>query len=514
MKARKLMLAEEKQKDVFKELRQQFDVSTELQENLNLNSLFAFSMAAGKVNTIRCKVESRGMNHLEGGWPKDVDPLEVDQTLRFRKRVERDENYLNTIVNLGNAMEHYIKQNNCLCLDKDYFESEGGELYFDDDYPSIKTINFFRDPNHIKRTACHLSWHPDGSHKFAVAYGKFEFQRTPIDMCLDSYIWDIENPLKYDMSLKPASALLCLEFNPKDSWTLIGGCYNGQLAFWDTRNGSRPVDITPIEQSHRGPAFKVIWHQSKSGTECFSSSSDGQVLWWDVRKLNEPLETLVLDMSKKGNLENALGAISLEYESTMRNFFFPKIFLTVGDWRACIWSEDVHHSAIISTKYQASYLTNGCWSPARPSVFFISKMDGTLDIWDFLNKRDEPTLSMQICDEPLSTLRMQDNGQFLACGSHQGTITLMEVSSRLYSLQHNEKTIISVMFQQERKREKILATRLKEQRLKEKGQPMQDKEGGQGLEDAAQQEDMRVKAEKEFFEITKLEFRKIESNPP
>ena len=33
-KARKLMLAEEKQKDVFKELRQQFDVSTELQEEL------------------------------------------------------------------------------------------------------------------------------------------------------------------------------------------------------------------------------------------------------------------------------------------------------------------------------------------------------------------------------------------------------------------------------------------------------------------------------------------------
>lgn len=42
-----------------------------------------------------------------------------------------------------------------------------------------------------------------------------------------------------------------------------------------------------------------------------------QVLWWDIRKFTEPTERLVLDPSKKGNLENALGAISLEFETTM-----------------------------------------------------------------------------------------------------------------------------------------------------------------------------------------------------
>ena len=33
--------------------------------------------------------QSHGMNHMEGGWPKDVDPTEKDQTARYRKKVTR-----------------------------------------------------------------------------------------------------------------------------------------------------------------------------------------------------------------------------------------------------------------------------------------------------------------------------------------------------------------------------------------------------------------------------------------
>lgn len=42
-----------------------------------------------------------------------------------------------------------------------------------------------------------------------------------------------------------------------------------------------------------------------------------QVLWWDIRKLSEPSERLVLDLSKKGNQDEALGAVSLEFEPTI-----------------------------------------------------------------------------------------------------------------------------------------------------------------------------------------------------
>lgn len=54
-----------------------------------------------QVNTIRYEMENRGMNHSEGGWPKDINPAEVEQTIRFRKKMEKDEVYIQTIMRLG-----------------------------------------------------------------------------------------------------------------------------------------------------------------------------------------------------------------------------------------------------------------------------------------------------------------------------------------------------------------------------------------------------------------------------
>jgi dynein intermediate chain 2 len=98
-----------------------------------------------------------------------------------------------------------------------------------EDVPSAKTINVFRDPNPIKRTANHISWYIDGPKKIAASYCNLEFQKARSEACVDSYIWDVENPNKPDMTLKPISPLVCIEFNPKDTHVLVGGCYNGQV---------------------------------------------------------------------------------------------------------------------------------------------------------------------------------------------------------------------------------------------------------------------------------------------
>ena len=41
------------------------------------------------------------MNHVEGGWPKDVDYTEAEHVIRYRKKVEKDEEYIKRLVNLG-----------------------------------------------------------------------------------------------------------------------------------------------------------------------------------------------------------------------------------------------------------------------------------------------------------------------------------------------------------------------------------------------------------------------------
>ncbi|MGH0154989.1 UNVERIFIED_CONTAM: hypothetical protein FKN15_033248 [Acipenser sinensis] len=387
-------------------------------------------------------------------------------------------------------MEHCIKQNTAIDIYQQYFEeeevSEGAE-----EQPSAKTINVFR----------YQRCHPDGAKKLAVAYSSLEFQRATKDMSFDSYIWDIENPDKPEMTLKPVSPLVCLEYNPKDSHVLIGGCYNGQIAYWDTRKGIQPVEMSTIEHSHRDPVYKVIWLQSKTGTDYFSASTDGHVLWWDIRKMSEPTEKLILDPSKKGNLDNALGAISgptkfivgteqgqvvscnrkaktpaeeivCTYSghhgpvyALQRNPFFPKNFLTVADWKSRIWSEEIKESSIMWTK---------------------------------------------VCDESLYSLRLQDIGRFLVCGSQLGTTTLLEISPGLCTLQRNEKALATAMFERETKREKILEARHCEMRLKEHSRSEQGKEEEtKDMDTEESSEDLVARAEKEFFEVVEFELKKL-----
>jgi len=534
-------------------------------------------MSEHDANTERFETGARGINHTEGGWPKDINPHEVEQVTRYRKKVEKDEAYIGAVMQLGGVMEHCIKQNNSIDIYEEYFEDVDVESI--DEAASAKTINVFRDPNEIKRTATHISWFPDGPRKLAVAYCNLQFQSTSPETSMDSYIWDVENPNKPEMTLKPVSPLVCLEYNPKDSHVLLGGCYNGQIAYWDTRKGSQPVELTPIEQSHRDPAYKTVWIGSKTGTECFSTSTDGQVLWWDIRKLGEPTDKLYLD--KKQEFHNAQGAYCLEFEPTMptkfmvgteqgsiiscnrkaktandkiaaffnghigpvyalqRNPHFTKNFLSVGDWNARIWSEDIRESSIMWSKQYSSYLTDGCWSPIRPAVFFITKMDGTLDVWDIIFKQNNPTLTLQVCDVPLHSLRVQEQGKLVAAGSHDGTTTLLELSEGLYTMARNEKNLVTAMFERETRREKILDARQKEIRLKERSKTEGSKmtvysvrssarsqldsrlsdrnlasaEGEEGDkekgdEEPYEEEDLYEKAEKEFFSIIESEKKK------
>jgi len=498
-------------------------------------------MSEHEVNTERFETDTRGINHTEGGWPKDVNHAEIEQVMRFRKKVEKDESYVTAITNLSKSMEHCIKQNNAIDIYEEYFDDVDGDTV--DEQPSAKTINVFRDPNEHKRTANHISWFPDGPKKIAVAYCNMDFQSSSPDTSMESYIWDVENPNKPEMTLKPVSPLVCLEYNPKDSYILVGGQYNGQVAYWDTRKGAQPVEMTPIEHSHRDPAYKVIWLQSKTGTECFSASTDGQVLWWDTRKMGEPTEKLFLDPTKKQDITKAQGAFSLEYEPTIptkfmvgteqgsimscnrkaktpaekivavypghhapvyalqRNPFFPKNFLSVGDWTARLWSEDIRESSIMWTKYHMSYLTDGAWSPVRPSVFFTTKRDGTLDIWDFIFKQNDPTLSIQVCDEQLHCLRVQDAGRLIATGSLNGTTTLLEMSEYFYTMQRNEKALVTSMFERETRREKILESRHREMKLKERVKSSKAEEHQEEEAPEDEDEDLVAKAEKEFFDI-------------
>ncbi|NXE43159.1 DNAI2 protein, partial [Ptilorrhoa leucosticta] len=511
---------------------------------------FAFQegpvMAVHEVNTERAQVSTKGVNHVEGGWPQHVDPKNSELTSRYREEVEREDAYTRSVQRLGSLVEHCIRQNNAIDIYEEYFEEEEEEEE-EEEHPSAKTISVIRDPNVTKRMATHISWHPDANRAVAVAYCSLDFQDSRKDMSFDSYIWDLEKPYSPELTLKPSSPLVTLEYNSKDWHHVLGGCYNGQIGegggyscsglapallhSWDVLPGSRTTTTTSDCAG------------SSPHSPCHTLSP--QVLWWDIRKMSQPSEKLILDITKEDQLKKALGASALDFAPAMptkflvgteqgtiiscnrdsktppekiahifsghlgavysvtRNPFFPKVFLSVGDWTARIWTEELmDSSSIMETKYHTPYLLDGCWSPVKPAVFFTAKSDGTLDVWDFLFHQKEPSLSLKVSNDPLLSVRSQDNGRILGCGTRLGTVSLLEISPGLCTMRKNEKTLTSTMFEREARREKVLQDKHRERLLRE-----QDRARARPEEQQDPQE-VFEKAREDFFSIIKAERRR------
>jgi len=118
-----------------------------------------------------------GITHVEGGWPKDINRLDEEQTARYRKKQEKDESYLIQMKGklLGNncfcpslsvplflfwhhaglikLCEHAIFQNNAINLYENYFdELEVADLR--ESYHS-KTLNMYRDKTKVTEHECY-----------------------------------------------------------------------------------------------------------------------------------------------------------------------------------------------------------------------------------------------------------------------------------------------------------------------------------------------------------------------
>ncbi|CAF0927928.1 unnamed protein product [Rotaria sordida] len=485
------------------------EILAEIIPNLNLLQEFIYrdpveigvqnsmQLSEHEVNTIRYNTESKGINHTEGGWPKDVNIQEQDQINRFRKKIEKDEFYLNSLYRLIHDLEIDIKQNNAIDIHQIYFQNKIDD--YDEPF-NIKTINLYTYNSNINQMANHISWQPDGQRKIAVSYCNFDF--NPIIMnTIDSLVWDIENPNKPELILKPNSSLSTVEFNQKDTYQILAGCLNGQVCIFDLRKGNTPVEQSLIEYSHRETVRNALWLQSKTGTEFFSAAADGKIYWWDTKKMNQPVDKLVLDLEKKERSQYASAITKLEYDSSIptkfmvgteagrivlctrkakidterinviypghsgpiysiqRHPFFHKTFLSIGDWTLRIWSEEIRDDYIFSTKPSKYYLTDAQWCPGRPGVFISSTTEGSIHVWDLLFKQDQPALTVKLSEEAIACLSFQEQGRYIACGTKNGNVTLMELSDSLCILDRNEKQLVATMFDRETRRTHLLETR-------------------------------------------------------
>ena len=128
--------------------------------------------------------------------------------------------------------------------------------------------------------------------------------------------------------------------------------------------------------------------------------------------------------------------------SVKRNPLNTKYFLTVGDWSSKLWCEDLK-VPIVLNRCEPSYITAANWSTTRPGVFFTTKMDGVLDIWDIFYKQNEPVLPLKVGEVGLTSVCAHPKGKMLGVGAVDGSVTIMDLSDNLYMGPPAEKAAIT-----------------------------------------------------------------------
>jgi hypothetical protein len=146
---------------------------------------------------------------------------------------------------------------------------------------------------------------------------------------------------------------------------------------------------------------------------------------------------------------------------------------------------------LLSSGSSQAYIVCSRWSPSRPGVFFITRSDGTLEIWDLLDMSHVPSSVQSICASAISYLSIHQypctyfffffnifclknrenylyliakstyGHQFIAAGDDEGTLHILEVPKSLCKPVRNEKSILSAFFDREVKRLQYVQDRKK-----------------------------------------------------
>ncbi|XP_063392962.1 dynein axonemal intermediate chain 2-like [Cydia fagiglandana] len=500
-----------------------------------------------EISTERAKYNTTGINHAEGGWPKDVNIHDPEATQRYRRKVEKEEEYINCVNACSPGMEHYALQNNAIDMYQIYYSDLASLPPVEKN--SMRTVNVYRDPMG-GRPISSICWQPEGQMRFAVSYVDMNYYRNP-QGSIFGLLWDAETPAEPLMNFMPPSILLDLQFNPKDSTMLAGGLVTGQVVLFDIRRGSQAVSACPPHVAHRDMVRNVLFINSKSGLEFFSGGVDGACKWWDARNMSEPTEEMIIDIAKYTfdvpSMANAYGISTMEYEFTIptrfmvgtdngfvinanrkgktqleklpiqypahtgtvrsleRNPYFLKNFLTVGDWRLHLWSEDCHDSPVLSMPPTRHKITCATWSPTKCSLLLCTGADGVISAWDLLRSQCKPVLTMYLGDDPPVKVRIHEQGSLVAVGTQKGSIFMLELSASMTASERNEKNLMLAILERETKREKILEARLREIRLKQRQAEEGSPRHSLGVDDPSAGDRDLAEATQDYFNVVKKE---------
>ncbi|KAK5930505.1 hypothetical protein CgunFtcFv8_026733 [Champsocephalus gunnari] len=237
--------------------------------------------------------------------------------------------------------------------------------------------------------------------------------------------------------------------------------------------------VVPDYSQLRVPSAKTLATLEDFNTKLYIGTEDGEIIYTDWK--------LVKDDSGRQQSAKPLHCFRTHHwlvNTVQRSPFYKDIILTMGSWNFAIWKEGVMEGPIVTSPCSEQVCTAGCWSPSRPAVFFIGKDDGSIEVWNLLEKTGEPLqVHAHITDAKITCIKAwtaSSKQHFLAVTDDLGMVRVLEIPKTLYAPFKSETLSVKKYFKLEEdrlkdfmKRDELWAKQKKEaEKLKKKMDPV------------------------------------------
>lgn len=434
--------------------------ATSICENIDIGVQAIPEYSAHTISTSTCEMKSSGMCHNEGGWPPEIDPTDGEAVARWRKKVERNEQYVSTLLRLGATVDNIVKQNNAIEIYEDFFSGSYIPNYKS---PGLETVALLKYEGHDEASTTCVKWLGESTCLVAT-----EALAKDTNGCHLTLAYDIEFAWSPKSIFYSSNPLLCLAQNLSDPNTVAVGQENGQVGIFDLRNSREKVSfLSDRSASHNGPVKGVAWVDSDSNSQ-FMTTGHGEIVWWDPRNLSNRVSSIMLSNKVDRGVDRPCGPTILEYshiagskyfvgtscgdvllgdlkDTTMLssfkghrsevlslsvNPFLQGYFLSNDKSSIKIWSRDVSDS-LITIPCKGSNLTACTWSSSCCSCLYSINRAGSFEAWDILFNRSEPILSIDLLNGGCVSMDVHNTTGCISIGSDNGSTLIAKPNHTL-----------------------------------------------------------------------------------
>ncbi|KAI7793969.1 putative WD repeat-containing protein 63 [Triplophysa rosa] len=272
----------------------------------------------------------------------------------------------------------------------------------------------------------------------------------------------------------------------------------------DYSTGERPAHSTGEGEEGSVPSAKQQNPLEHISTKLYVGTEDGELVYtdWKMEKDKESGRLFSPRPTRRFILYDTL------INTVSRSPFFKDIILTVGSWRFAVFKEGLTNGSILQSRCSQIMYTVGHWSPSRPAVFFIGKEDGSVEVWDLLEKSHEPSLTQNISTASITSVKAKSislKQHLLAVSDRLGTLHILQIPWTLRRPSANEMQIVKKYFEREEERLNYFEKRQTRHDNAKKETDTEEQRKKASVSHQKHEEEANAEAQREYEEYLNLE---------